>query len=256
MTLNDQQIAAFHESGYLFFAGLLDEQEVRTLKDAVPDVLSREGPEVVREKDDPTAARLAFGAHTYSEPFERLARLPRLMDPVRQLLGDEVYLHQTRMNPQARLRERGVVDLAPGFPVMVQGRRHARAELHHGVGVHRRLHARHLAAPDHSGFAQVGPAGLGTARGREGSRLRSFPYRPVDAAATGRRERHRTADRSGGFGRPDPQQHRPRICGQRLALAAGHLLPDLQRRRQRLHARGQALVPEQPGLHAPGTDRR
>ena len=76
MTLNDQQIAAFHESGYLFFAGLLDEQEVRALKDAVPDVLSREGPEVVREKDDPTAARLAFGAHTYSEPFERLARLP------------------------------------------------------------------------------------------------------------------------------------------------------------------------------------
>ncbi|MDE2847409.1 MAG: phytanoyl-CoA dioxygenase family protein [Gemmatimonadota bacterium] len=100
MTLNDQQIAAFHESGYLFFAGLLDEQEVRALKDAVPDVLSREGPEVVREKDDPTAARLAFGAHTYSEPFERLARLPRLMDPVRQLLEDEVYLHQTRMNPK------------------------------------------------------------------------------------------------------------------------------------------------------------
>lgn len=100
MTLNDQQIAAFHESGYLFFAGLLDEQEVKTLKAAVPDVLSRKGPEVVREKEDATAARLAFGAHTYSEPFSRLARLPRLMDPVRQLLGDEVYLHQTRMNPK------------------------------------------------------------------------------------------------------------------------------------------------------------
>lgn len=100
MNLNDEQFSHFWEKGYLFFNGLLDEKEVETLKKAVPEVLSRQGPEVVREKDDSTAARLAFGVHTYSEPFRRLALLPRLMNPVRQLLEGEVYLHQTRMNPK------------------------------------------------------------------------------------------------------------------------------------------------------------
>ena len=70
------------------------------LQQVIPDILNREGPEVIREKGDPTAARLAFGAHVYSEPFRRLSLLPRLLAPVCQLLPDEVYLHQSRINPK------------------------------------------------------------------------------------------------------------------------------------------------------------
>ena len=68
MQLDDDQLAEFEERGYLLFPGLLDGDEVAVLQKAIPEILSREGPEVVREKEDPTAARLAFGAHVYSEP--------------------------------------------------------------------------------------------------------------------------------------------------------------------------------------------
>ena len=53
MILDDSQIAEFDERGYLFFPGLLGGDEAAVLQRAVPDILSRRGPEVVREKDDP-----------------------------------------------------------------------------------------------------------------------------------------------------------------------------------------------------------
>ena len=83
MQLNDTQIAQFDEQGYLFFLDLLDNDEVAILQSALSEVLNRQGPEVISEKGDPSAARLAFGAHLYSEPFRRLSLLPRLLNPVR-----------------------------------------------------------------------------------------------------------------------------------------------------------------------------
>ena len=100
MELDSAQVAEFDERGYLFFPALLDSDEVAVLQGTVPEILSRRGPEVVPEKDDPTVARLAFGAHVYSEPFRCLSLLPRLLNPVRQLLRDDVYLHQSRLNPK------------------------------------------------------------------------------------------------------------------------------------------------------------
>ena len=100
MKLNETQIAEFEERGYLFFPSLLDAAEVAALQKALPEIMNRPGPEVVRESGDPTAARLVFGAHVFSEPYRRLSLRPRLVNPVRQLLGDEVYLHQSRLNPK------------------------------------------------------------------------------------------------------------------------------------------------------------
>ena len=98
MKLEDTQIETFDEQGYLFFPGLLDEEEVTILQEAIPQVVNRQGPEVIPEKEDPSAARLAFGAHAYSEPFQYLSVLPRLLNPVQPLLRDDVYLHQSRLN--------------------------------------------------------------------------------------------------------------------------------------------------------------
>ena len=100
MKLNDAQIARFNQQGYLFFPSLLEEDEAGVLQEVMPEILSRRGPEVIPEKDDPNSVRLAFGAHVYSEPFRYLPLLPRLLNPVRQLLGDDVYLHQSRLNPK------------------------------------------------------------------------------------------------------------------------------------------------------------
>ena len=100
MQLSKAQIAQFDEQGYLFFPDLLDESEVEILQGTMPEILNRQGPEVVRENEDLDAAKLVFGAHVYSEPFRRLSLLPRMLNPVCQLLKDDVYLHQSRINPK------------------------------------------------------------------------------------------------------------------------------------------------------------
>src|SRR5699024_11107660 len=42
--------------------------------------------------------RSFFAVQQISEPIDQLSRDPRLLDRARQLLGSEVYLHQTRIN--------------------------------------------------------------------------------------------------------------------------------------------------------------
>lgn len=45
--------------------------------------------------------RSIFAMHELSDAFDRMTRDPRLLDMVRQLLGSEVYIHQSRINSKA-----------------------------------------------------------------------------------------------------------------------------------------------------------
>ena len=116
MRLNEAQIAEHDRRGLLFFPSLLQDGEVVELQETLPDILGREGPEIIREKEDPAAVRLAFGAHVYSEPFGRLIRHPDILRPVRQLLQDEVYLHQSRVNPKQGFAGGAAWDWHQDFP--------------------------------------------------------------------------------------------------------------------------------------------
>jgi ectoine hydroxylase len=100
MTLDPAQVARFHDEGYLFLPDLFAREEVETLRRELPALWTQDRPEVVREKDGRTP-RTAFAVHTYSEPFQRLARHPRLIEPARQLLGGPVYIHQFKVNAKA-----------------------------------------------------------------------------------------------------------------------------------------------------------
>lgn len=116
MQLNKSQVSEFNDKGYVLIPGLLQSDEVVVLQAALLEVLDRQGPEVVREKDDPTAARIAFGAHIYSEPFRCLSLLPRMLMPVRQLLNDKVYLHQSRINPKQGFGQGAAWDWHQDYP--------------------------------------------------------------------------------------------------------------------------------------------
>jgi len=48
-----------------------------------------------------TNARTAFAAHRYNEGFRRLGAHPWLIEPVEQLLGGPVYMHQFKVNAKA-----------------------------------------------------------------------------------------------------------------------------------------------------------
>ena len=97
MRLNPQQIQEFDREGYLFFPGLFTREEIKVLTDEVPRLYAQGRPENVREKDS-DAVRTNFAAHMYSYPFAKLARHPRMVEPIMQLFGEELYMHQFKIN--------------------------------------------------------------------------------------------------------------------------------------------------------------
>ena len=97
MKLTPDQLSQFDRDGYLFFPGLFTPEETQALNDAVPELYSRREDYNVREKGK-DAVRTNFAAHMYSEPFAKLARHPRMIEPVAELLGEDLYMHQFKVN--------------------------------------------------------------------------------------------------------------------------------------------------------------
>jgi ectoine hydroxylase len=97
MRLSPAQLAQFYRDGYLFFPGHFSTDETKTLTDAVPELYARREAYNVREKGS-EAVRTNFAAHMYSEPFARLARHPRMIEPVEDLFGEKLYMHQFKIN--------------------------------------------------------------------------------------------------------------------------------------------------------------
>jgi ectoine hydroxylase len=93
MKLTPAQRAQFDREGYLFFPGLFTPEETQILNDAVPELYSRREDYNVREKGS-DAVRTNFAAHMYSAPFARLARHPRMIEPVQDLFEEQLYMHR------------------------------------------------------------------------------------------------------------------------------------------------------------------
>ena len=97
MKLSTAQLEAFDRDGYLFFPRMFSAEEIKVLTDEVPSLYAQHRPENVREKGS-DAVRTNFAAHMYSAPFARLARHPRMIEPVVQVFGEPVYMHQFKIN--------------------------------------------------------------------------------------------------------------------------------------------------------------
>jgi len=97
MKLTKEQLEQFDREGYLFFPGQFTREEMKALTDEVPELYSRREAYNVREKGK-EAVRTNFAAHMYSKPFAKLARHPRMVQPVMDLFDEEVYMHQFKIN--------------------------------------------------------------------------------------------------------------------------------------------------------------
>ena len=89
MKLTKEHINRFDEEGYLFFPNLFSQKEMKYLVEAVPKLYEKREEYNFREKDS-DAVRTNFAAHLYSEPFAKLARHPRMIKPVEELLGEQL----------------------------------------------------------------------------------------------------------------------------------------------------------------------
>jgi len=99
MQLSTEELHQFNELGYIFRTGEFSSAEAAVLRDAAKTVYAMERKEVWREKTG--APRTAFAAHRYNEAFRRLGAHPRLVKPIQQILGENVYMHQYKVNAKA-----------------------------------------------------------------------------------------------------------------------------------------------------------
>ena len=97
MYLTKEQKEVFDKEGYLFFPSLFSQKEIQYLSSAVPELYEIREEYNFREKGS-DAVRTNFAAHLYSAPFAKLARHPRMIQPVEDLLQEKLYMHQFKIN--------------------------------------------------------------------------------------------------------------------------------------------------------------
>ncbi len=97
MRLRADQLARFHEDGFLILPGLFSAAEVDALKDQLPALFAERRPENIREKRS-DVVRTAMALHLRNDSFARLVRQPRLVGPAMQLLGPRLYIQQVKVN--------------------------------------------------------------------------------------------------------------------------------------------------------------
>lgn len=97
MRFTDEQVRSYHEDGYLLLPGVFSAEELQLFRDELPVLFAQDTPARVLEKGT-GVVRSVYGSHTQSEPFARLVRDPRILEPARRVLDDEVYVHQFKIN--------------------------------------------------------------------------------------------------------------------------------------------------------------
>ena len=96
MQLTDTQIDEFRTRGWTIAPDVFSSDEVAVLTDAALEVMDRPGPEVGREADG--SPHVCWGMHLFDERLGTLVRHPALVEPSRTLLGNDVFVHQSRIN--------------------------------------------------------------------------------------------------------------------------------------------------------------
>ncbi|MEO1490779.1 MAG: phytanoyl-CoA dioxygenase family protein [Pseudomonadota bacterium] len=100
MKLNDAQLAQLRDEGWIFMPDYFSAEEVAILKAEADEVFKLRRDEIYLEKNG--TPRSAFAVHRYNEAFDLLGRHPRLVEPLMQLWGESVYLHQYKINAKAK----------------------------------------------------------------------------------------------------------------------------------------------------------
>lgn len=96
--LTDEQVARFHQDGYLFVEDFLDEDETRLLQQACrADSLMQQHAMDVRDSAG-RRTNLSLWNHPGDDIYGMIARCERMVDSVEQLLEDEVYHYHSKLS--------------------------------------------------------------------------------------------------------------------------------------------------------------
>ncbi len=100
MELTDEQIRSYWDQGFLFAGPFFSSSEVQLMMSQLPGVYAEDTPARVLEANT-DFVRMVHGCHKTNEVFGRLVRDPRILRPAQQILQDDVYVHQFKINAKA-----------------------------------------------------------------------------------------------------------------------------------------------------------
>ena len=108
--LDTATLASYEARGYLITKDLLNQAEVRTYRQELRQLTDKEeltaDERVIVEKDS-AEVRSIFEVHRLSPLIAELVQDPRVVDRARQLLGSDVYVHQSRVNYMPGFKGKG-----------------------------------------------------------------------------------------------------------------------------------------------------
>jgi len=99
MRLNKEQLRRLDEDGLVAIPDVFSRAEIDILRAPMPALFAEERPENTREAGG-GAVRNLLSLHRRNVAFARLVRHPRLVEPALQILGEDLYAQQVKINPK------------------------------------------------------------------------------------------------------------------------------------------------------------
>ena len=96
MKLTTEELAFFEENGYLEWDGVFSEEELKLIADEFPNTVRENDDRIIYESNGDV--RTVFAPDTVNKVYSNFSKIDRIVKPVEQLLGSEVYLHQFKIN--------------------------------------------------------------------------------------------------------------------------------------------------------------
>lgn len=108
--LSRDELERFERDGLLAFPDFFPAHQMASFVDVMGE-LSRNRELLARRRTirepESDEVRSIFAVHEVSERFDRLTRDPRVLDIARQILDDDVYIHQSRINYKPGFKGKG-----------------------------------------------------------------------------------------------------------------------------------------------------
>lgn len=98
--LEQKAIEAYWRDGYLLVPEFLPPDALAALRAAVPEILAEDSPRRIMERDGVTI-RSVYGPHQTHPTVARVCRLRELAGAAMDLIGERVYVHQSKINVKA-----------------------------------------------------------------------------------------------------------------------------------------------------------
>jgi ectoine hydroxylase len=99
--IDANMVEQYHRDGFVLLPpGSLSGDVLGAVSAVLPRVLEDRGPQVILERDNVTV-RSVYGVHQNLAEINEVARHPDLLGAARQLVGDDVYVHQSKVNIKA-----------------------------------------------------------------------------------------------------------------------------------------------------------